>query len=133
MAFGQMHQLGEDPAALDQLGVGADLGDPALVEDEDAVGLAQGGQTVSDQDDGAVGAGGVDGILHPSLTLVIQRGGPLVEDQDRRVLEEDPGQGNPLSLASGEVLAPLGHRSLVSARHLHDLLMDARQLRGMSD
>ena len=96
------------PPLADELVVGAGLDDPALVEDEDPVGVEQGAEPVGDEDDGPVGPGGVDRLLNPPLVDVVERRGPLVEDQDRRVLEEDAGQGDPLPLAAGEVLAALG-------------------------
>ncbi len=101
---------------MNQLGIRAGLDDPAVVEDQDAVGVAQGGQAMGDQDDGAVGPGGIDGFLDEPFAGVVQRRGPLVEDQDRRVLEEDPGQGDPLPLTAGEVLAALGDAGLIAAR-----------------
>ena len=67
------------------------------------------------------------------LADVVQGRGPLVEDQDRRVLEEDPGQGDPLPLAAGEVLAPLRDAGLVAAGHHHDLVVDAGHLGGPAD
>ena len=108
MPFGRVHQLGEDAAQMNQLGIGAGLDDPAVVEDEDAIGVAQGGQSVGDEDDGAIGAGGVDGLLDQPFAGVVQCRGALVEDQDRWILEEDPGQGNPLPLSARQVLAALG-------------------------
>ena len=63
MADGRADELGEDAVAPDQLGVGAGLDDPAVVEDEDAVGVEQGGQAVGDEDDRPVAPGGVDGLL----------------------------------------------------------------------
>ena len=50
-------------------------------------------------------------------SLMLSRArGPLVEDQDRRVLEEDARQGDPLPLAAREVLAALGDRGRRSRR-----------------
>ena len=48
-------------ALLHEVGVAALLDDAAVLEDEDAVGVAQGGEAVSDEDDGAIGAGRVAG------------------------------------------------------------------------
>ena len=50
-----------------------------------------------------------------------------------RVLQEDPGQGDPLPLAAGEVLAALGDAGLVAAGHPHDLVVDAGHLGGLAD
>ena len=51
----ERHQLGEHTPAADQLVVGAGLGDLPLVEDEDAIGVHQGGEAMRHEDDRAVG------------------------------------------------------------------------------
>jgi hypothetical protein len=43
-----------------------------------------------------------EGRLHSAFALVVEGGGRLVEDQDRRILQEGPGDGQPLLLAAGE-------------------------------
>ena len=93
----------------------------------------QRGQPVGDQDHRAVLPGGVDGPLHRPLADVVQRRRGLVEDQDRRVLQEHAGQRQALPLAAGQVLAALGHLGLVAARHGHDLVVQAGHLGGAAD
>ena len=65
---------------------------------------------------------GLDG----AFGLGIQRRGGLVEDQDARVLEDRPGDGHPLLLATGELQAALAHRGLVTVRQAFDEAVDVR-------
>ena len=61
--------------------------------------------------------------LHRGLGLVVERGGRLVEDQDRRVLEEDARDGDALLLATGKPCAPLPHLGLVAFGQVADELV----------
>ncbi len=49
----------------------------------------------------------VEALLDRRLDLRIERRGRLVEDQDRRVLEQHAGDGDALALAAGELDAAL--------------------------
>ena len=93
----------------------AALDDPPVVDDEDLVGVAHGGQAVGDDDDGApgrqAGQGGVDVALGGRVGL----GGGLVQDQDRGVLEVGARQGDALALPAGEEPALLPQDGVVAA------------------
>ena len=54
-------------------------------------------------------------LLDRRLDLRIERRGGLVEDQDRRVLQDHPGDGDPLALAAGELDAALADVGVVAA------------------
>ena len=43
------------------------------------------------------------GLLHPGLGGRVKGAGGLVEDEDRRVLEDDAGNGQPLAFAAAQV------------------------------
>src|SRR5208337_2622871 len=130
VAAGRSYQFRENAVLPEQLGIGAGLDDPAVVEDEDAVAVEERGKAVGDENDRTVVPSGVDRLLDELLADVVQRRGALVEDQDWRVLEKGPGQRDSLPLAAGEILAPLRDAGLVTAGHPHDLVMDAGQLSG---
>ena len=68
--------------------MGAAFGDAALVEDEDLVGVDDGRQAVGDDDGRAAGGDVAQGLLDRRLGAAVERAGRLVEDQDRRVLEQ---------------------------------------------
>ena len=52
-------------------------------------------------------------LLHHLLALVVQGRGGLVQNQDRRVFQENPGDADPLLLPSGELYAPLAHIGVI--------------------
>ena len=51
--------------------------------------------------------------LNQLLALQVHLAGGLVEDQDRRIAEDRPGQGNPLPLPAREPAPQLPHHRLV--------------------
>ena len=53
-------------------------------------------------------------LLDQPLRLGIEGRGRLVEDQDRRVLEQRAGDRQPLPLAAGQPLSALADRRLVA-------------------
>src|SRR5471030_1878650 len=97
---------GEEAALGEELVEAALLDDAALVEDEDFVHGAEGGEAVGDADDGAVFGEMVDGFLDFGLGLGIEGGGGFVEDEEGGVADEGAGDGDALALAAGEALAP---------------------------
>jgi Transmembrane secretion effector len=80
--------------------VGADLGDAAGLEHDDAVGGPDGGQAVGDDQGGAALAGPGHGRRDLALAGRVQVGDGLVHDQDGGVLEQGPGDGDALALAA---------------------------------
>ena len=59
-------------------------------------------------------------ILHQPFALVVQRAGGLVQNQDGRVLQEHPGNGDALLLPAGQLHAPLAHIGVVAVGQLPD-------------
>src|SRR5262245_15866 len=102
-----LEQPGVETAAREQLGVGALLDQPPTVEDQDRVGLQDRREAVGDHEAGPAGHDPLEGGLDQRLRLRVEVGGRLVEDQDARVLENDPRQRDPLLLAAGEAVAAL--------------------------
>ncbi len=56
----------------------------------------------------------VQRLQHQGLALRVERAGRLVEDEHRRVAQHGPGDGNPLSLAAGQLHAALADARLVA-------------------
>ena len=77
-------EVGVEAAGGEQLGVRAALDDPAVVDDEDLVGVADGRQPVRDDDRRTSGQSGREGPLHRDLRLGVEVGRRLVEDDDPR-------------------------------------------------
>ena len=77
------------------------------------------------QDDGPVRPRLIDRLLDAAFTDIVQSRGSLIQNENGRVLEKDPGQGEPLLLPAGEVLPALGYRGLIAAGHGFDFIMNA--------
>ena len=58
-------------AEFDELVVGSGFGDTALFDDEDLVGVADGGESVGYRDDGVVTGDGADGFLYLLLGFYV--------------------------------------------------------------
>jgi hypothetical protein len=85
-----------------QLGVGAAFDDASLVHDQDEIGFFDGRQAVRDDQRRPAGHHPVEGALDVAFGFAVERRGRLVENQDRRVLEQCPGNRQALALATRE-------------------------------
>ncbi len=94
--------------------------DAALVHDGDPVGEVQRRAPVGDEQRGAAlhdaPQGGVDPLFHPG----VDRARGIVEDQDARVRQDGPGEGDPLPLASRQAQPSLADDGVVTLRQLFD-------------
>ena len=79
--------------------VGALLKDLPLLEDDDAVGLFDGGRPVGDDDGGAVPEYLLQAFLNLGFGERVHAGGGLVEQEDGRILDQHARQGDQLTLA----------------------------------
>src|SRR4051812_14424613 len=105
-------ELGEAAAFGDELVEGAGLDDAALVEAEDAVGVADGREPVRDDEGGAPLHDLLERELELALGRGVERARRLVEDQHRRVLEQRAGDREALALAAGERAPALADRGI---------------------
>ena len=78
----------------------ADLDDAAALQDHQPVHPGDGRQAVGDGDHRLALHQVLELLLDRRLDVGIERRGRLVEDQDRRVLEEDAGDRHALALAA---------------------------------
>jgi hypothetical protein len=70
------------------------LGDQTpLVEYQDAIHLADGGEPVSDDEAGAVRHQFLQGELNQALTFGVQGAGGLVQEEEGRIAQDGPGDG----------------------------------------
>lgn len=100
---------------LEELVVGADFDDLAVLEYDDSVAVDDGAESVGDDDDGDVAVVGgelVDLLLDEVLALAVEGAGGFVEDEDLGLLDQGPGDGDPLLLPSGERDSLLAHVGL---------------------
>src|SRR5438093_10250553 len=98
----------EGPVAAaegEQLVVASLLDDAPALDDDDPVGVADGGEAVGDHDRGAAGEQRRQRLLDPRLGAQVDGGGGLVEDQKARVCDERAGEREQLALAGREARA----------------------------
>ena len=73
----------------------------------------------------------INRLLDQAFGNGIQRGGGLVEDQQRRVLQQHPGDGNPLLLSAGKLQSPVAHHRIQPLRLTGDEIPDVRLPAGL--
>ncbi len=98
--------LGELGLNLDQLGIRAVLMKKIAVrslldqltplEDQDSVGVAKGREAVGDRDHGSATRQSFERLLNRAFRLGVDAAGRLVQDQNGRVVEDCPRQGETL-------------------------------------
>jgi hypothetical protein len=113
--------------------VGALLGDAAVLEHDDAPGLADRREAVGDHDRGAPGEQAAQAGFDAALGVQVDVGGGLVEDQDARVGDQRAGERDQLALAGGELRAALADLGVVAVRQLGDELLGADRRGGGAD
>ena len=111
------------------------LDDAAAVEHDQPVHARDGREPVRDGDHGLARHQRAEARLDRGLDLAVERGGRLVEHQDRRVLEDHARDRDALALAAGELHAALADLGVVAAPavpvlQVEDELVRMRELRG---
>ena len=124
---------GVQAVLFQQILMGSPFSDPLAVDDDDLIGIPDGGKPVGDGDGGAVPGELLQAFLDVALTFIVQGAGGLIQDQDRRIFKEYPGNGDPLLLAAGKPCASLAHKGVVAVGKLHDEIMDAGLFGGGND
>ena len=95
--------------------------------------LPDGGKPVRDHHDGFPPRLRMHVIADEFFVLGVERGGDLVEKQDRRILDDRPRDVKPLSLPAGNERAEFAHKGVVASRQLHDVIVQADGLAGRKD
>ena len=72
-------------------------------------------------------------LAHLQLGFGIERGGGLVEQDDRRILDQRARNGHALALAAGKLCPMFADRRVVAAREGHDEIMRIGALGGRDD
>ena len=102
------------PVTFQQLGVCAALDQPALVDDEDLVCSLHGRETVGDHHRGPPLHEVLERVLDERLRSGVEVRGRFVEHQDRRILENHPGDGDSLLLAAGQSVSTFADHGVVA-------------------
>ncbi len=92
-------ELGVEAGAGEEFVVGAALEDAAFLQDEDEVGVADGGEAVRDDEGGAAGEEALERLLDEELGVRVDAGGGFIEDEDGRIFQESAGDGDALFFA----------------------------------
>src|ERR1700730_277429 len=108
------------PAAGNQLFVAAGLDDAAVLDHANLLRCDNGLRAVGDDESGGGGPQVVERPLHLAFGFGIERRGGLVEEEDRRVLEEGPRNGDAGALAARKLRPVLAHGSIVAVCELGD-------------
>ena len=98
----------------------ADFFDPALFHHDDLVGGQNGGEPVRNRDHGAALRQPFERELDLLFRFGVERGGGFVEEENGRVLEQRPGDGEALLLSAGKETAFVADERLVALRLGHD-------------
>ena len=93
---------------------------PAVLQHQDGVGVADGGEPVGDDEDRPAPHEAVQPLLDELLRPGIDRGGGLVQDQHRGLGHRRPGDGQQLPLALGEVCPVGGQHGLIALGQVGD-------------
>src|SRR6202051_3305973 len=94
--------------------VGAVLDDAATLDRDDAVGAAHRGKPVGDNENGTAFTDPAHVVLDDALTLVIERTGGFVEDQNAGIGHQGTGDRNALPLTTRETASSLPDDGVVS-------------------
>jgi len=113
--------------------VGAEFYDAAAVEDRDAVGVANGGDAVGDEDCGASLHDFAEVVEDFVFSVSVNAGEGVVEDEDAGAADEGAGDGGALLLASGEGDAALADDGFVFLGELFDVAGDVSGFGGPTD
>ena len=91
-----------------------------LVQDQDLVGVDDGGEAVGDDQRGHAAAEAAQAPLDGLLGGAVQGRGGLVQDQDARALEDGAGEGHALLLAARQLEAALADQRGVAVGQAGD-------------
>ena len=89
----------------------------AALEDDDLVGVGDGGHALGDDHHGRVAGVRSQRGPQPRVGREVERRERVVEQVDLRLDHQRPGDAQPLALAAGDVGAALGDRRLQALRH----------------
>ena len=120
------------PAPANQFVVSAILDEAAMVERQDAVGEANRGQAVGDDENRAPCGDLRHVLLDDPLAFIVERARRFVKDQDPRLAQECARNRNALALAAGQAAAAFADDRVVALGQLQDEVVSAGE-RSRSD
>ena len=115
--------IGIEGAAFDQIGVPALCHDLALLQYDDIVSCQNGADALGNHKAGATLHQVIQRILNEHFGLNIYGAGRIVQDQDARVEQQGPCNGDPLLLPAAQGRAALADRRSISFREADNEVM----------
>ncbi len=99
------------------------LHSPPLIHHDDRIGAGHKREAVGDDDNRAATRDPAEMLLDDGLAFRVERAGCLIENQDGRVVDQGPGDGQPLALTAREIGgALLEHRRIAMRQALNELM-----------
>ena len=108
----------------------AGLYQPAFIKHNNPIGLLNSGKAMRDDQRGAPSHQHLQRLLDQVFGLRIQRGGGLIQQQDRRIAQQRAGDGDALALPARQTRPALSDPGLVSFRELRDELVGVSRFSG---
>ena len=99
-----------------QLGMGSLLNEPPVVQHKDLIRLLDGRQPVRNGDDGLAARQLGERLLDQMLVFGVDAGGCLIQNDDRRIFQDRPGDGDALLFAAGQRAAALADDRVIAVR-----------------
>ena len=93
--------------------------DCSVRQDHDLVSAADSAHPVGDDDHSLVPDQAGERFLDHGFVLHIQAGACLIQQDDRRVLQEGPGDGDTLAFATGKLASVFTNDRIISLRQFH--------------
>ena len=109
-----------EAVGLHELVMGADLGYLPAIEHDESVGFAKGRKPMGDREGRAVLDQPFQGRLDLHFRFRVYRRGRFVKDQDARVSQHGPGDGNPLAFPARQRLPALADDGVVAIGEIQD-------------
>ncbi len=100
----------------EQVGMGALFNDASPVQHQDPVGIPNRGEPVRHDDAGATDQCVAETLEDAGLGMRVNRAQRIIQDENRRLLRQGPGNRRALLLPPGQVDAPFAQHGLVAVR-----------------
>jgi len=127
------HQRAVEIAAVQEFPVCSHTDQAIFVQQKDAVRILDRGEAVGDDEQRLVSNERREGVEDGLFDDAVQGGRGLVQHQDVWILDQRPGDGQPLLLSLRQIDALFAHRRLVPLRQAGDKVVDSGDLGSVND
>ena len=124
------HQLMIDTVPRHEFSVGALFGNTPLVQHQNPVGIDNTRKPMRKDQRGASSHQPIERVLDDRFVLGIHCRERFIQNQDRRVSQDRPGDGNALALPAGKPDAPLADYGVISLGQQRDKLVGVGRAAG---